>query len=216
MPSDGHLGTISPQLFVRADFNTAERPLTTVYRYLLVGSNLLSCGVKLLVSSWQGSAKSICDSVVSFAHPRDMGSLMGKADHCSKSQTRLFFSVFEAHHDGRLFIATEKWDERCAYSLMQKQMIVRLYNHVYADPAYWNDLGIEDRIFSWHPPLRSLNPKRYFVGRPRLCSMVSDRHTHFSIRYKFCCREPPGAIRTNSLSIVAGGRAKCGSSVRLR
>lgn len=93
-----------------------------------------------------------------------MGSLMGKADHCSKSQTRLFFSVFEAHHDGRLFIATEKWDERCAYSLMQKQMIVRLYNHVYADPAYWNDLGIEDRIFQLASAIAVVEPEAVFCG----------------------------------------------------
>ena len=93
-----------------------------------------------------------------------MGSQMGKADHCSKSQTRLFFSVFETHHDGRLFIATEKWDERCAYALMQEQMIVRLYNHVYADPAYWNDLGIEDRIFQLASAIAVVEPEAVFCG----------------------------------------------------
>lgn len=89
---------------------------------------------------------------------------MSNDDRCTKPQVKLFFSIFEAHHDGRLFVATEKWDERCAYALMKKQIIVRLYNHVYADPAYWNDLGIEGRIFQLASAIAIVEPDAVFCG----------------------------------------------------
>ena len=89
---------------------------------------------------------------------------MNNDDRCTKPQVKLFFSIFEAHHDGRLFVATEKWDERCAYALMKKQMIVRLYNHVYADPAYWNGLGIEGRIFQLASAIAIVEPDAVFCG----------------------------------------------------
>ena len=48
-----------------------------------------------------------------------MGSKMSHDKRCSKPQVELFFRLFEAHHGGHLFVATKKWDERCAYALMQ-------------------------------------------------------------------------------------------------
>lgn len=145
-----------------------------------------------------------------------MGSKMSHDKRCSKPQVELFFRLFEAHHGGHLFVATKKWDERCAYALMQKEMIIRLYNHVYADPAYWNDLGVEDRIFQLASAIAVVEPDAVFVEQRRHCSMASVLYIRFSTRCKCCCRVLPGVIRMNSLSIVAGGRAKCGSSVRLR
>ena len=44
-------------------------------------------------------------------------------------------------------ITIDPWDERRARELMQEELMLRLYNHVYADPVYWNNLGVEDRIF---------------------------------------------------------------------
>ena len=93
-----------------------------------------------------------------------MGSPMHNDDRCTKPQVKLFLSIFEAHHDERLFVATEKWNERCAYALMQKEMIIRLYNHVYADPAYWNDLGVEDRIFQLASAIAAVEPDAVFCG----------------------------------------------------
>lgn len=89
---------------------------------------------------------------------------MSHDKRCSKPQAELFFRLFEAHHGGHLFVATRKWDERCAYALMQKEMIVRLYNHVYADPAYWNDLGVEDRIFQLASAIAVVEPDAVFCG----------------------------------------------------
>ena len=93
-----------------------------------------------------------------------MGSKMSHDKRCSKPQVELFFRLFEAHHGGHLFVATKKWDERCAYALMQKEMIIRLYNHVYADPAYWNDLGVEDRIFQLASAIAVVEPDAVFCG----------------------------------------------------
>lgn len=31
---------------------------------------------------------------------------------------------------------------------MQEELMLRLYNHVYADPVYWNNLGVEKSHFS--------------------------------------------------------------------
>ena len=87
---------------------------------------------------------------------------MSHDKRCSKPQVELFFRLFEAHHGGHLFVATKKWDERCAYALMQKEMIIRLYNHVYADSAYWNDLGVEDRIFQLASAIAVVEPDAVF------------------------------------------------------
>lgn len=93
-----------------------------------------------------------------------MGSKMSHDKRCSKPQVELFFRLFEAHHGGHLFVATKKWDERCACALMQKEMIIRLYNHIYADPAYWNDLGVEDRIFQLASAIAVVEPDAVFCG----------------------------------------------------
>lgn len=50
-----------------------------------------------------------------------MGSKMSHDKRCTKPQLELFFRLFEAHHGGHLFVATKKWDERCAYALMKKR-----------------------------------------------------------------------------------------------
>lgn len=89
---------------------------------------------------------------------------MSHDKRCSKPQVELFFRLFEAHHGGHLFVATKKWDERCAYALMQKEMNIRLYNHVYADPAYWNNLGVEDRIFQLASAIAVVEPDAVFCG----------------------------------------------------
>ena len=36
-----------------------------------------------------------------------MGSKMSHDKRCSKPQAELFFRLFEAHHDGHLFVATK-------------------------------------------------------------------------------------------------------------
>ena len=148
---------------------------------------------------------------MSFTPPLEtMGSKMSHDKRCSKPQVELFFRLFEAHHGGHLFVATKKWDERCAYALMQKEMIIRLYNHVYADPAYWNDLDVEDRIFQLASAIAVVEPDAVF------CGATAALLYGISTRCKCCCRVPPGAIRTNSLNTDAGGRATYGSSARLR
>ena len=100
---------------------------------------------------------------------------MAKDDHCSKSQAKLFFAVLEAHSDARLFVAVDKWEERCAYALMQKGMVTRLYNHVYADPAYWSDLGVEERVFQLASAIAIVEPDAVFCGSTAalLCGLGS-------------------------------------------
>lgn len=42
--------------------------------------------------------------------------------------------------------------------------MLRLYNHVYADPVYWNNLGVEDRIFQLASANAVVEPDAVFCG----------------------------------------------------
>lgn len=42
--------------------------------------------------------------------------------------------------------------------------MLRLYNHVYADPVYWNNLGVEDRIFQLASAIAVVEPDAVFCG----------------------------------------------------
>ena len=146
-----------------------------------------------------------------------MGSKMSHDKRCSKPQIELFFRLFEAHHGGHLFVATKKWDERCAYALMRKEMIIRLSTTMSTlIPRIGMTSASKIASFNWHPLLRSLNRMPCFVEQRRHCSMASVLHIRFSTRCKCCCRVPADAICTNSLNTDAGGRATYGSSARLR
>ena len=47
---------------------------------------------------------------------------------------------------------------------MQEELMLRLYNHVYADPVYWNNLGVEDRIFQLASANAVVEPDAVFCG----------------------------------------------------
>lgn len=88
----------------------------------------------------------------------------------------MLFSALGIHHDEQLLITTDPWDERRARELMQEELLIRLYNHVYADPVYWSHLDVEARIF-------------------QLASAIAGRRTgcHFlrfnggiAVRYRLC------------------------------
>lgn len=144
-----------------------------------------------------------------------MGSKMSHDKRCSKPQVELFFRLFEAHHGGHLFVATKKWDERCAYALMQKEMIIRLYNHVYADPAYWNDLGVEDRIFQLASAIAVVEPDAVFCGAT--AALLYGIRSVYSLLDKVQVLLPRSTRRdTYEFVEYRRWRAKCGSSVRLR
>ena len=70
--------------------------------------------------------------------------MLDKGKHFPQSYTRMLFSALGIHQDGQLLITIDPWDERRARELMQEELMLRLYNHVYADPVYWNNLGVED------------------------------------------------------------------------
>ena len=125
--------------------------------------------------------------------------MLDKGKHFPQSYARMLFSALGNHQDGQLLITIDPWDERRARELMQKELMLRLYNHVYADPVYWNNLGVEDRIFQ----LAS-------------CSTASARRMRFWIKCKCCCHVLQGVIRMSSLNTSAGARAWYGGSARLR
>lgn len=129
----------------------------------------------------------------------------------------MLFSALGIHQDGQLLITIDPWEERRARELMQEELMLRLYNHVYADPVYWNNLGVEDRIFQLASAIAVVEPDAVFCGSTAaLLSMASARLIRFWIKCKCCCLGLQGAIRMSSLNTSAGGRAKCGGSVCLR
>lgn len=142
--------------------------------------------------------------------------MLDKGKHFPQSYARMLFSAVGIHQDGQLLITIDPWDERRARELMQEELMLRLYNHVYADPVYWNNLGLKIASFSWHPLLRSLNRMLCFADRQQRCSTASARRIRFWIKCKYCCHGLQGVIRMSSLNTSAGGWAKCGVSVCLR
>ena len=51
-----------------------------------------------------------------------------------------------------------------ARELMQEELLIRLYNHVYADPVYWNHLEVEARIFQLASAIVAVEPDAIFCG----------------------------------------------------
>lgn len=94
-----------------------------------------------------------------------MGRVMSnKAKHFSKSYAKMLFSALGIHHDEQLLITIDPWDERRARELMQEELLIRLYNHVYADPVYWNHLDVEARIFQLASAIVAVEPDAIFCG----------------------------------------------------
>ena len=128
----------------------------------------------------------------------------------------MLFSALGIHHDEQLLITTDPWDERRARELMQEELLIRLYNHVYADPVYWNHLDEKPAFFSLHLLLRPSNRMPFSAVQRRHCCTVSALLTRCLMPFRCCCRDLPGAIHMSSLSIVDGARARYGVSARLR
>lgn len=76
----------------------------------------------------------------------------------------MLFSALGIHHDEQLLITIDPWDERRARELMQEELLIRLYNHVYADPVYWNHLDVEARIFQLASAIVAVEPNAIFCG----------------------------------------------------
>lgn len=76
----------------------------------------------------------------------------------------MLFSALGIHHDEQLLITIDPWDERRARELMQEELLIRLYNHVYADPVYWNHLDVEARIFQLASAIVTVDPDAIFCG----------------------------------------------------
>ena len=90
--------------------------------------------------------------------------MLDKGKHIPQSYARMLFSALGIHQDGQLLITIDPWDERRARELMQEELMLRLYNHVYADPVYWNNLGVEDRIFQLASAIAVVEPDAVFCG----------------------------------------------------
>lgn len=76
----------------------------------------------------------------------------------------MLFSTLGIHHDEQLLITIDPWDERRARELMQEELLIRLYNHVYANPVYWNHLDVEARIFQLASAIVAVEPDAIFCG----------------------------------------------------
>ena len=90
--------------------------------------------------------------------------MSNKAKHFPKSYAKMLFSTLGIHHDEQLLITIDPWDERRARELMQEELLIRLYNHVYADPVYWNHLDVEARIFQLASAIVAVEPDAIFCG----------------------------------------------------
>ena len=73
--------------------------------------------------------------------------MLDKGKHFPQSYARMLFTALGIHQDGQLLVTIDPWDERRARELMQEKLLLRLYNHVYVDPVYWNNLDVKDRVF---------------------------------------------------------------------
>lgn len=90
--------------------------------------------------------------------------MLDKGKHFPQSYAKTLFSALGIHHDERLLITIDPWDERRARELMQEELLIRLYNHVYADPVYWNHLDVEARIFQLASAIVAVEPDAIFCG----------------------------------------------------
>lgn len=90
--------------------------------------------------------------------------MLDKGKHFPKSYAKMLFSTLGIHHDEQLLITIDPWDERRARELMQEELLIRLYNHVYADPVYWNHLDVEARIFQLASAIVAVDPDAIFCG----------------------------------------------------
>lgn len=90
--------------------------------------------------------------------------MLDKGKHFPQSYAKMLFSTLGIHHDEQLLITIDPWDERRARELMQEELLIRLYNHVYADPVYWNHLDVEARIFQLASAIAAVEPDAIFCG----------------------------------------------------
>ena len=90
--------------------------------------------------------------------------MLDKGKHFPQSYAKMLFSALGIHHDEQLLITIDPWDERRARELMQEELLIRLYNHVYADPVYWNHLDVEARIFQLASAIVAVEPDAIFCG----------------------------------------------------
>ena len=122
--------------------------------------------------------------------------MLDKGKHFPQSYARMLFSAVGIHQDGQLLITIDPWNERRARELMQEELMLRLYNHVYADPVYWNNLGVEDRIFQLASAIAVVEPDAVFCGATAallygIGSAYTRRDTYEFVEYK---RWRPGEV----------------------
>ena len=90
--------------------------------------------------------------------------MFDKGKHFPQSYARMLFSALGNHQDGQLLVTIDPWDERRARELMQEKLLLRLYNHVYVDPVYWNNLDVKDRVFQLASAIAVVEPDAVFCG----------------------------------------------------
>ena len=90
--------------------------------------------------------------------------MLDKGKHFPQSYARMLFSALGIHQDGQLLITIDPWDERRARELMQEDLLFRLYNRVYVDPVYWNNLDVKDRVFQLASAIAVVEPDAVFCG----------------------------------------------------
>ena len=90
--------------------------------------------------------------------------MLDKGKHFPQSYARMLFTALGIHQDGQLLVTIDPWDERRARELMQEELLVRLYNHVYVDPVYWNNLDVKDRVFQLASAIAVVEPDAVFCG----------------------------------------------------
>lgn len=141
--------------------------------------------------------------------------MLDKGKHFPQSYARMLFSAVGIHQDGQLLITIDPWDERRARELMQEELMLRLYNHVYADPVYWNNLGVEDRIFQLASAIAVVEPDAVFCGATAaLLYGIGSAYTLLD-KVQVLLPRSTSVIRMSSLNTSAGARAKCGGLVCL-
>ena len=90
--------------------------------------------------------------------------MLDKGKHFPQSYARMLFTALGIHQDGQLLVTIDPWDERRARDLMQEKLLLRLYNHVYVDPVYWNSLDVKDRVFQLASAIAVVEPDAVFCG----------------------------------------------------
>ena len=90
--------------------------------------------------------------------------MLDKGKHFPQSYAKMLFAALGIHQDGQLLVTIDPWDERRARELMQEKLLLRLYNHVYVDPVYWNNLDVKDRVFQLASAIAVVEPDAVFCG----------------------------------------------------